>query len=202
MHIHFLVEEQSSQEALNNLLPKMFNSRVSYSIHPFRGKKDLIKQLPKRLKAYKAWITNEDKIVVLIDEDRADCQKLKQQLENIASDSGFLTKSSAGDGAFQVLNRIAIEELEAWFFGDIEAIIQAYPKVKKNIVNQAKYRNPDAIKGGTAEALEKLLKRYGYHKGGLSKIQAAREISHYMNPENNRSTSFQVFYQGLLQMIE
>ena len=95
-----------------------------------------------------------------------------------------------------------VEELEAWFFGDIEAINKAYPKVSTNIATQAKYRVPDAIKGGTWEALEKLLQDKGYHLGGLQKVKAARDISPHMEPSRNTSKSFQVFYNGLLQMIQ
>ena len=204
MHIEFLVEEWSSKEVLNNLLPKIFDSSISYQIHAFQGKRDLLKKLPARLRgykrAYKARLGNDYKIVVLIDEDRVDCKKLKDRLENIASDTGLISKSKADlNEPFQILNRIAIEELEAWFFGDIEAIVTAYPKVNKNIANKKKYRNPDDIGGGTAEALKKLLQDKDYYQG---KIQAAREISRYMNPKNNRSKSFQVFYDGLLQTIE
>ena len=70
------------------------------------------------------------KIVVLIDEDREDCLKLKKQLEDIAISAGLIPKSSCQKyKSFQVLNRIVVEELEAWFFGDVQAIRQAYPKV-------------------------------------------------------------------------
>ena len=101
---------------------------------------------------------------------------------------------------FQVLNRLAIEELEAWFFGDIEALNAAYPRISLNLGNKAKYRDPDSIAGGTWEALERELKRVGYYSGGLSKISAAREISLHMVPERNRSHSFQVFRRGLLEI--
>ncbi len=56
-------------------------------------------------------------------------------------------------------------------------------------------------KGGTWEALERVLHRAGYHKGGLEKIKAAREIGSHLNPQNNLSSSFQIFYQGLQEMI-
>jgi hypothetical protein len=94
-----------------------------------------------------------------------------------------------------------VEELEAWFFGDVEAICQAYPKVSANLANQQPYRDPDAIKGGTWEALERVLQKAGYHPGGLEKYKASSEISQYMNPKSNRSKSFQVFYHGLLDCI-
>ena len=63
------------------------------------------------------------------------------------------------------------------------------------------YRDPDAIRGGTWEALERELKRVGYFKGGLGKIEAAKAISAQMDPERNISNSFQVFMKGLLEMV-
>jgi hypothetical protein len=100
---------------------------------------------------------------------------LKEKLENIAQQTGLITKTISEDKkTFQVLNRIAIEELEAWFFGDIQAIVSAYPKVSTNVGQQAKYRKPDEITGGTWENLEKILQKAGYHRGGLEKVKAAR----------------------------
>lgn len=202
LHLEFLVEEASLESALTQLLPKILPSTVSSKIHAFRGKPDLLAKLPDRLKGYQAWLPPDWKIVILIDEDREDCRKLKEKLEIMAISSGLITKSSCQkDKSFQVLNRIVVEELEAWFFGDVQAIRQAYPKVSANLANQQPYRDPDAIKGGTWEALERVLKKAGYHPGGLEKYKASSEISKYMNPESNRSKSFQVFYQGLLESI-
>lgn len=202
MHFEFLVEEASLESALTQILPKFLPSTVTFKIHGFRGKTDLLAKLPNRLNGYQAWLPPDWKIVILIDEDREDCLKSKQQLEIMAISAGLITKSSCKkDKSFQVLNRIVVEELEAWFFGDVDAICQAYPKVSTNLANQEPYRDPDAIKGGTWEALERVLKKAGYHQGGLEKYKASTEISKYMNPESNRSKSFQVFYQGLLESI-
>ncbi|MEG5015681.1 MULTISPECIES: DUF4276 family protein [unclassified Microcoleus] len=196
------MEEASLESALTQILPKILPSTVTYKIHAFRGKTDLLAKLPNRLKGYQAWLPPDWKIVILIDEDREDCLKLKQQLEIMAISSGLITKSSCQkDKSFQVLNRIVVEELEAWFFGDVEAIRQAHPKVSPNLATQKKYREPDAIKGGTWEALERVLRNAGYHQGGLEKYKASSEISKYMNPESNLSKSFKVFYQGLLEII-
>jgi hypothetical protein len=202
LHIEFLVEELSMKEALQNLLPKILGEEITFDIHPYQGKTDLLSKLPNRLRGYKSWLPDEDRIVVLVDEDREDCKLLKGQLEKIAINTGFSTKTSVGiSQKFQVLNRVAIEELEAWFFGDLHALINAYPGVSPNLENQAKYREADAITGGTWEALEKVLQRAGHHKAGLEKTRAAREISLHMNPSNNRSKSFQIFYDGLLKII-
>lgn len=201
MHIEFLVEEPSAEAALSNILPKVFEPTTSFAIHPYQGKQDLLKKLPSRLRGYKAWLPREWRIVILIDADDEDCRRLKGRLEDIAQNSNLLTKSAARNSSnFQVLNRLAIEELEAWFLGDIEALNAAYPRISLNLGNKAKYRDPDAITGGTWEALERELKRVGYFTGGLSKISAAREISLHMVPERNRSHSFQVFRRGLLEI--
>jgi len=202
LHFEFLVEEASLEQALLHLLPKIIPEIITFKIHSYRGKTDLLKKLPNRLQGYHSWIPKNWKIVILIDEDREDCQKLKQKLEAISKSAKLVTKSSCSQAPdFQVLNRIVIEELEAWFFGDVEAICQAYPKVSPNLSSQKKYRDPDAIKGGTWEALEDVLQKAGYHQGGLEKLKAAKEISQYMNPQRNSSRSFQIFYQALLQII-
>jgi hypothetical protein len=198
MHIEFLIEDYSGGEALKEFLPLCLAPETQYQVHNFSGKTDLLKKLPSRLNGYKKWIPSDWLIVVLIDRDDEDCVKLKKQLEDIAASSGFITKTNSnGSESFQVLNRIMIEELESWFFGDVDAIVKAYPGVKASLAQQEKYRDPDAIQGGTCEALERILKKARHHQGGLDKPKAARDIAQYMNPEINRSKSFQVFYEGL-----
>ena len=198
MHIEFLLEEESAKEALKVILSKILSDDVSREFRTFRGKQDLLKNLPARLKGYKPSRPGDWWIMVLIDEDREDCQKLKAQLEEAARAAGFFTKSSASpEGNFRVVNRLVIEELEAWFFGDTEALRTAYPRVSRNLQDQAKYRNPDAITGGTYEALERLLRRLKYHRGRLPKTAVARKIAQHMEPSRNRSRSFQVFVEGL-----
>ena len=198
MHIEFFLEEESAAEALKIILSKILSDDVSREFHPFRGKQHLLKNLPVLLKGYKPWIPDTWRIMVLIDKDQEDCLQLKAQLEGIARTAGFVTKSrSSQEGDFQVVNRLVIEELEAWFFGDVEALRTAYPRVSRNIQYQARYRNPDAITGGTYEALERLLKRLNYHRGGVPKTIVAQNIAQHMKPCRNRSRSFQVFVEGL-----
>jgi len=202
MHIEFLVEEPSAEAALQNLLPKILGNVATFAIHPHQGKPDLLKKLPMRLKGYSHWLLGDWRIVILMDADDDDCLELKAQLEQIAWDAGLITKSAAPPGQqFQVLNRLAIEELEAWFLGDIEALHAAYPRVGLTLGQRAKYRNPDAIPGGTWEALERLLQRLNYFPEGLPKITVARQVSRHIDPARNRSRSFQVFREGLLELI-
>lgn len=198
MHIEFLLEERSAETALKVILPKILPAHVSFDFRVFEGKHDLLRKLPNRLKSYRKWIPDDWRIVVLIDENRKDCLQLKAQLEEAAREAHLLTKACASPNSnFQVVNRLAIEELEAWFFGDIVALQTAYPKISKNLQYQKKYRNPDAIKGGTYESLERLLIRKGYYKERLPKIAAAQNIAPYMEPNRNKSRSFRVFVEGI-----
>ena len=201
MYIKFFLEEPSAEEALKHLIPKILEKDVSYEFHTFQGRDEMLKELPQRLKGEQG-IPDNWRIVVLIDEDRRDCHELKAFLETAAHDAGFTTKSSeAPDEDYQVVNRIAIEELEAWFFGDIEALHAAYPRISRNLHAKAKYRNPDAIRGGTYEALEHLLIQKNYYKGRIHKPTVAQNIAQHMEPRWNRSKSFQVFVEGLIACV-
>lgn len=200
-HIEFLVEELSAEEALKILIPKILGQRVSFSVHSYGGKQNLLEKLPGRLLGYKHWLPDDWKIVVLIDADDDDCRTLKATLEKFASDAGLKTKSNRGAGSqFQVLNRLAIEELEAWFFGDVPALHAAYHRINVNLGKKAKFRKPDSISGGTWESLERELQKVGYYPGGYLKIRGAREIAAHMVPQINHSKSFQVFRDGLLSL--
>lgn len=200
VHIEFLLEERSAEEALKIILPKILSDNVSFRFHVFEGKYDLLQKLSSRLKGYRSWIPADWRIIVLIDEDRQNCRELKERLEQAAHEAGFVTKSGAIErGSFQVVNRLAIEELEAWFFGDIKALRKAYPRISKTFQNRPKYRDPDAITGGTHEALARLLKQY-YPKW-LPKTVVAQNIALHMEPGRNNSKSFQVFVDGLKACI-
>lgn len=197
MHLEFLLEEPSVEAFLDGFLPRVLPAGATWKLIQFQGKGDLLANLERRLKGYRNWLPAGDRIVVLIDEDRQDCRKLKDQLEVAAQTAGFVTKSAAGKAQFQVVNRVAIEELEAWFLGDIEAIRAAYPRVPASLANRENFRDPDAVAGGTWEALERELKRAGYFPGGLAKIEFARVMAQHLEPTRNRSRSFQVFLEGL-----
>jgi len=199
-HLEFLVEEPSTEAFLQALLPQFL--KISFSVSVFQGKKDLLNNLPARLLGYRHWLPQDWGIVVLVDRDNQDCQRLKQDLENTVQRSGLHTRTQAGASAWQVVSRIAIEELEAWFWGDWEAVRQAFPNVDKDVVSKPKYRDPDAIAGGTWETLERTLQNHGYYKGGLQKIDLARRIGPHFKPEDNRSQSFKVFWQAVLEAVQ
>ena len=198
--IDFIVEEPSMEAFLRAVLPKLLGD-THFTIHAFRGKDQLLKRLPSRLNGYARWIPPDYRIVVLVDRDNEDCEKLKAQLEQIALNAGLATRSQPAGGQFTVINRIVIEELEAWYFGDWQAVQKAYPGVSQSIPAQPRYRDPDAIQDGTWEHFGRVLRRAGYYRNGLRKIEAAKLIGPFVDLENNRSHSFQCFRDALRELV-
>ena len=182
---------------LDSVLPE----NCSYETHSYQGKQDLLAKLPSRLRAYAQWLPSHWTIFVIIDRDDDSCLRLKNTLEQAAYGAGLITRTSGSHGIWQVANRVVVEELEAWYIGDPEAICMAYPRINRSSLGQARYRDPDAVAGGTCESFERLLQRRNYFKGGLRKIEAARDMAAHMVPERNCSHSFQVFYRALGEAI-
>ena len=98
-----------------------------------------------------------------------------------------------------MVDRIVVEELEAWYFGDWEAVRSAFPRVSSTVPNRRRYRHPDAVRGGTWEAFERVLQRHGYFRAGLREIEAARHIAPKIDPERNSSPSFATFRDALVE---
>ena len=123
---------------LEVLLPRLFPG-LSFQCVPHEGKQDLEKSIPRKLKA---WRVPGVFFCVIRDNDSGDCRALKERL--IA-----LCKSGGPDDA---LVRIACQELEAWYLGEPDALAEAFGKEKlRGIGNKARYRDPDAVVGPSAE---------------------------------------------------
>jgi hypothetical protein len=196
-HLEFLVEEPSMEVFLRELLPRALPSETTFQIHVHRGKPDLMKKLPSRLLGYAKCLPQNHRIVVLVDRDGDRCGDLKARIEQAATSAGLLTRSLCQGQPWRVVSRIAIEELEAWFFGEWNAVRRAYPRVLKTVPAQTPYRDPDAVAGGTWEALERIFQRAGYFDGGLRKLELAGNIGRHLDPARSRSASFKAFLQAL-----
>jgi len=195
-HVEVLVEEPSAEAFFRVLLPRLLGP-ISFEIYRHQCKQEMLERLPQRLKGYASWLPANWRILVVLDRDDDDCDSLKANLEQIAAEAKLSTRSKPAAGVYTVVNRIAIEELEAWYFGDWEAVRTAYPKAVETIPAKARYRDPDAVKGGTWEAFERIMQRAGYFKSGLRKIEAARSIAAHIQPDRNRSRSFRVLRDTL-----
>ena len=198
MHLVFLLEEQSMEAFLQVLLPRLLPEGCSHETHTFQGKRDLKRKLEARCRGYARWLPDDWRIFVLVDRDGDDCEELKEEIEVTARRSGLRTISRGG--LWQLANRIVIEELEAWYFGNWQAVRRAYPRVSPHIPTRAGYRDPDGI-AGTWEAFERILQRHGYFSNGLRKTEAARAIAEHIDPAENRSGSFFVFHRTLMEVV-
>ena len=193
VHLELIVEEPSMEAFLSAMLPRLLPHDRTFVVHPFQGKSDLIAKLESRLRGYAAWLPDDYRIVIVVDRDDDDCRVLKRQLEAIARRAGLCTRTHSGRAPWQIVIRIAIEELEAWYFGDWAAVCSAYRRASANVPHRRKFRDSDAIAGGTWEAFERVMQVYGYFKGGLLKIEAARTIGAHINPARSTSHSFRAF---------
>ena len=200
-HLELHVEEVSMEAFLEAALPRMLPEDVTFQVYPYQGKHALLKRIGDRLKGYSTRLPPEYRIVLIVDRDDDDCERLKSRLENICENAGLESRRVAGSPDWQVVTRIAIEELEAWYFGDWPAVCAAYPNVSPNIPNQARYRNSDGIRGGTWEAFERVLQQHGYYRSGLAKRQAGGAIGEHLNPTGNRSHSFSVFHDAVAEAV-
>jgi Domain of unknown function (DUF4276) len=201
-HLEILVEERSMEVFLRGLLPRLIGDQATFNVYPSQGKEDLLRNLPARLKGYASWLPKNWRVVVVVDRDDQDCHGLKKIMEQAAAKVGLRTRKGKAHAAWQVVNRIAIEELEAWYFGDWDAVREIYTKVPKTIPEKAAYRDPDNVDGGTCEAFERVLQRAGYFESGLRKTEVARSLGKRVVPTRNRSHSFGAFRDALLEAVQ
>ena len=198
-HIEFHVEERSMEAFLAAWLSRVLPEGCTFKIHAYQGKHALLRKLGDRLRGYSTWLPNDIRIVLIVDRDNDDCHQLKSRLETICGNAGLRSRQATKDTDWQIVTRIAIEELEAWYFGDWQAVCHAYPNVSPNIPSMARYRDPDAIQGGTWEAFERIMMKSGHFRQGLAKMQAATAIGRYIDAQHNRSRSFAMFRDAITE---
>lgn len=178
MKLVFFLEERSTKELLDGILPRILPEGVTFKTIPHQGKSDLERSLKIKLRA---WNEPDTAFVVVHDQDSSDCRQLKQRL----------TELCAGFGK-RVLIRIPCHELEAWYWGDLAAVSKAYDKDLTALGRKKGYRIPDQIENPKRE-----LRRYLPNMG---QIDGARRIARHMDIAANTSHSFRVFTQGILAL--
>jgi hypothetical protein len=209
MHFEFLVEDQSGKKAMEILLPKLFGGKATYRVIPYKGigrlpkdlksknnaaKRILLDQLPRLLRGY-GKVPNTGYIIIICDLDDKNERHFLSELNTV------LNACYPKPDAYFCL---AIEEFEAWYLGDLAAVRKAYPKAKNAILNE--YKNDsicgtwellaDAVcKGGCTKLINQ-----GWQAVGKQKSTWAKEISPYMNIDENKSPSFNKMI-NLLQSI-
>jgi hypothetical protein len=173
-----LTEEPSMKTFLDILIPRFYPDLVFKTI-PHRGKQDLEKHLPKFLRS---WKVPDSKFIVVHDQDNWDCYLLKAELQ---------AKCDAIRP--DVVVRIVCTELEAWYWGDLLAVAQAFEKPKlPALARKSKYRIPDSIVS-PKEELQNKLPHY-------EQLNGAKMIAEHADIERNTSHSFHVFIESLQKL--
>lgn len=217
MHFEILVEGQAELTALSILMSQIvgiYSEPHTWSIHKHRGigklpekpyekpnKNDqtLLHNLPSKLRAYGLENRDDVVVIILVDlDDRPDCREFKNKLVSLLEHCKMRPNT---------LFRIAIEELEAWYFGDHEAISQAYPKMKQSTYE--KYIQDSQC--GTWEKLAEVIfpggmKELVKHGKRSKKILEqkriwAKNICPYIDVETNKSPSFKKFRDGIRKYL-
>jgi len=175
----FMLEEPSIKILLENLLPRLFPG-VEVLCIAHQGKNDLEKSLPRKLRG---WDRPNDRFIVLRDSDGRDCKELKASLARICADAG----------RSDCLVRIVCQELEAWYFGDPEAMAEAFgDESLRSLGAKARYRIPDAIAKPSQELCSLL--------PGFQKIDGARRMAGHMAYASNKSASFRALVEGVARI--
>lgn len=214
MHFEILIEDISGKTVLEILIPKIIGDGHTFTVHPYKGigggripsglkpssdpsKRILLDRLPKLIRGYGntflGYPSNYPAALIII------CDLDNRCLSNFRRE--LLECVDKCDVKPDTYFCIAIEEGEAWYFGDINAIKSAYPKAKDGILSS--YVNDSIC--GTWEKLadsvfsggHKKLKQLGWQAVGKEKMAWASNISPYMNVEQNKSPSFCYFRERL-----
>lgn len=179
--IIFLLEEYSMKVFLEGLLPRVF-PELSFLCVAHQGKQDLEKSVPRKLKV---WNEPGARFIVVRDNDGGDCVDLKRRLLALCPD----------DKREATRVRIACQELEAWYFGDLQALAEVYGDgIERAIKGKARFRDPDAI-DHPSRALEQMAPSF-------QKVGGARALSARLSAERNTSRSFRFFLEAVRTLME
>jgi hypothetical protein len=216
MHFEILVEDQSGKKALDILVPKIIGIGHTFTIHSYKGigriprdmkgtddarKRILLNNLPKLLRGYGRTFSGYEKhpaaVIVVFDLDKRCLKALRKELYDVLNNCNPKPETRFC---------IAIEEGEAWFLGDLDAVRFAYPKAKegvlKNYVNDSVCGTwellADSVYPGGAQALS----ARGWQAVGTEKGKWADAIAPRMNVNWNKSPSFSYFRGKLLELAK
>jgi Domain of unknown function (DUF4276) len=162
LRLHVLVEGPSEATFLRGWFPR-FLPRHALTVIQHRGKgrlpgepasppnprrEGLLDQLPAKLRAYgRALNPATDRVLVFLDLDADDCGELKERLLRVLD---------ACEPRPVVLFRIAIEETEAFYLGDPQAIKKAFPQA--NLRKLKSYVQTASVVPGSSSARSSGLK--------------------------------------------
>lgn len=213
MHFMFMIEDQSTEVLVRKVMGYFTAaySNITFDCKSFKGIrgftfKNTVKETKsgKLLNDLATYMRGFDKslqgiraaIIVVVDNDDRNTEEFRNSMEKVAEDNNIKT-----DHVFC----IAVEEMEAWLLGDAQAIKQAYPKAKLNILHNYEQDSicdtweflADVIYPGGRKKMKKL----PYGEIGRQKSIWANDIGTYMDFDNNSSPSFHSFLNEIRSRV-
>lgn len=197
MTIHIFVEGPSEVAFIEPWSKRLLKGR-SVTVHPHEGKgklpvdisaipdpkhRGLLDQLPAKLRAY-ASDARVQGVIVLVDADNQKCQKLRTAIEQAAQGCS---------PSLRVVARIAIEETEAFYLGDLRALKRAFPDAD---MTRARSYVPDSV-CDTWELFGEIV-----HDDSGDKVGWAEKMGRVIttSPEKSRSPSFRALIRALRRL--
>ena len=216
MFVQFLVEDASGEVLIRAVMEKYKNensNNIGYDIKSYKGignyKKSsdaknvkseyLLNDLQKRLKAFTVALKYIERasVFIVIDNDDRNTDEFRAELFELSQNNNI---------SVDHVYCIAIEEIEAWLLGDINAMQSAYPEYKDRISSKHSNYMQDSI-CGTWEVLADILTKDGigqfkkenptFVEVGKRKSEWAERIGFYLNIKDNISPSFRYFIDEL-----
>jgi hypothetical protein len=161
-----LTEEESMEVTLRALLPKL--GVTEFQIISFQGVGDLEASLTRRIKG---WRDPAAQFLVIRHNDNGNCRARKERI---------LDRIVAAGGVRPTKIRIVMQELEAWFLGDPQALEAA--GLLEPGTRPAWLRDP--------EAETQPVTRLRALDPGYGKVSGARRIAPHLDPTRNAARSF------------
>ncbi|WP_425059916.1 DUF4276 family protein [Sporomusa carbonis] len=128
----------------------------------------------------RAWREPGVRFIIVRDNDNAVCPAIKDRIYQACCDAGRP----------DTVVRLACQELESWYIGDLSALAKAYGVNGVDTPgNRKRYANPDGWQKPSVE-VQRLIPAF-------QKLDGARRIAPHLLPGNNASHSFRIFLAGI-----
>ncbi len=176
-----LVEEESKEQFLRALIQRM-NAPATLQITFLRanGYPDIVRLMRTRLRA---WHVPDTHVLVVCDQDSADCADRKHALEREVPD--HLRPHTT--------IRIACEELEAWYLGDRAALTAVLPTLAGILGKRPFHRPPDQIRNPASQIAR---------HASLHKVEHAPQMGELISLTNSTSVSFSHLAETLGRLLD
>jgi hypothetical protein len=199
MTIHVLVEGPSERAFLDRWVSRLLPD-LNVRVHPHQGKgslpkssaspdpkaRGLLDQLPAKLRGLATALDPKvDRVLVLVDADDDDVALLARAVMAVAADCA---------PQLRVETSVAVEEMEAFYLGDLRALHLAFPAAD---MDAARAYVPDSIRG-TWELFGQIV-----GDGGGNKVAWAQAMGPHVTtlPAQSRSPSFRGMVQQILALV-